>query len=1064
MLDFSSYLTCVVELGVSKFETELQKLNPEQRQVVEAIQGPTLVIAGPGTGKTQMLSLRIANILRSTDTNPSNILCLTFTESGVAAMKKRLVDMIGPDGHYVRIHTFHSFCNEVIQTFPEKFAFARELNQLDDITRIKLMREILDAIPADAENGLRPFYNPYAYQFDIISAIQTLKREGVSPERFMQIADDNLNEVNSNEELNPKTGKPTVNWATSLKQAERNMELAQLYSQYQQLIQERGLYDYEDMVLFVVKLFSEDDELLAHYQERYLHILVDEYQDTNGAQNQIIQLLGSFDPSPNIFVVGDDDQAIYRFQGANVGNIMNFTQQFENVQTFTVTTNYRSSQAILDAASSLIKNNKQRLANLLPDISKELKSGLEIPKHDVEVYEFSNQDVENKFIVQRIQELHDAGVDYSDVAVLYRRHSDAGDVVDALLHAGVPLKISAGNDALNSNLVQQLVNFLKVIHYEAEERDKLLAQVMFYDFLQLDRLEVFKFVANKGVVRKDKVDNTEKKGPKPGSQLLLNPEVLNSGLGETVDAFLHKVISWKALDANLCIYDFLQEVATQSGFLDYVFNRGELSNIDDMNAVNAVFAFVRQINHGNRDAKLGDLISDLQLLAENKLSLQQNELELHKHSVNMLTAHAAKGLEFKHVFIIKFYEGNWGGRTVRKVIKLPSSVVSQSTKDNNPADNSATTSTIDSDLEDERRLLFVAMTRAKEFLYLSYARKYGADKQAKEVTASQFLDEISQSVLAKPDTAKFEEFDSSFAYSQLTPIVQWNYTETEKEYLRQLVSEFKLSASSLNEYIECPLKFKFNRLLKIPKAVDKNLALGTAVHFALEHLMRSLMKGVERDKSYILFLIEEELRRQVLSEDDRAQTINVAQKLVGEYYDHYQGQFEVPIDVEYGFYGRHLQLTQAPGNDGQMLEPVPLTGKLDKISWLDKSTYSVKVTDYKTMSPKSANEIQGKTKSSEGNIYRQLVFYKLLAQVDDRFRPNPAAPKYTVDQVEVDFIKPNERGIFKKEVFEIPQADVEELKEKIFDVMSHIRDLDFGGGAEYPLCGECEYCQMLAAK
>lgn len=1027
----------------TSFARELKKLNERQREAVEALQGPVLVVAGPGTGKTQVLALRIANILQQGDINPSNILCLTFTESGVVAMRKRLAEIIGAEGYYVRVHTFHSFCNEVIQSFPEKFAFTKELVQLDDLSRVKIIQSIIDELPTEQTWELRPFYNPYTYQADIVNSIQTLKREGVTPVEFEEIANSELADLEANPQINAKTGKPTTAWSASRRRATKNKELAQLYARYQEVTAQKGLYDYEDMILYVINKWREDDELLAYYQERYLHVLVDEYQDTNGAQNKLLYLWGSFDKSPNIFAVGDDDQAIYRFQGANVGNLIEFADQFENVKKISLEVNYRSSQLILDAAGALVANNKQRLTELLPDLSKDLTAGRDLSNNPVEIAHLSHEEVETKFIVQKISELHSAGLPYKDMAILYRKHADANDIIDALLKANIPVQISAGANILENKYVHQLLTLLHAVKYASKDRDFLLSQVLFYGFVKVDRLEVFKLIQQAGKNKTELWESLVERAE--GKQLTLDLEAKQLSL----EQFTHLLLSWQAGAANLCIYELVEKIAQESGFLNFVFAKEDITKLDDIAAVNTFFGYVRQINRRNRFITLAEFLADIDLMEENKLGISRSGVQVDTEGVNLMTIHGAKGLEFKQVFMIKLYESNWEGRKTRKMITLPDAVFSQTVTSAEEDVESA------SSIEDERRLFYVGLTRAKENIYLTYADNYGVDKEAKEVATSLFVNEIPAKLTKSIDVASYEEFDPLFVRSQLSHTYNFDYTAQEKQFLAGLVSEFKLSASSLNEYIECPLKFKYNRLLKLPKPPERILALGTAIHFALEHLMRNLMKGTKQDLAYAIFLFTEELKRQVLSPEDFEHTLAEGTKLLTDYVEHYKDSWEVPVEVEYGFYGRHIQLTSPH------VEPIPLTGKLDKLTWLDKDQFTVKVTDYKTSSPKSQNEIKGETKTSEGNIYRQLVFYKLLAQLDDRFRPSPNAPKYQIEQVEVDFIKPNSRGLFKKEVFEISPADVEELKAKIVDVMTHIRQLDFGGSSEYPLCNECEYCKML---
>lgn len=1025
---------------MSNLQERISNLNPEQQQAVMKVEGPVLVVAGPGTGKTQVLALRIANILQTTDAKASNILCLTFTESGVLAMRKRLQGMIGNEAYYVRIHTFHSFANEVIQNFPEKFAFARELVQLDDLGRVKILREIIDTFADDAHAQLVPFYNRYQYQSDIAGGIQTLKREGVTPVQFTEIVAGVRQDLIDNPEINSKTGKPKATWLAAEKNCQRLEELASIYGKYQEAIAARGLYDYEDMIMFVTGKFAEDDELLAHYQERYLYILVDEYQDTNGAQNKLLQLLGSFDASPNIFAVGDDDQAIYRFQGANVENLLFFTRQFAGVATIPITTNYRSSQLILDVASSLIKHNSARLTNIVPGLSKELHAGLSIPEHRLKVAQLSTQDKENFYLVDQVRRLHNEGVEYADMAVIYRRHRDAEDIAQVFLKAGIPVTIKAGENALDAQIVQQLITLLKAIHYKSSDRDTLLFQVLFYKFLDLPRLDIFKLTRVAGDRKLSLFD-------------VLLDEKLHTELAidnsVKIREFAEALLEWHQASANLSLLQLVEVVAAESDYMNYVFALEDA--IEAINSVNSFFNYVRQLSRQNKQAKLADLLNDLSLLTENNLGISEQRLDLQQDAVNMMTAHAAKGLEYKYVFIPKFYDGNWGGFKRREIIKLPSEVFNWSGAEQAVEAIAAS----DPELEDERRLLFVALTRAKEQIHISYADEYLSGQSTKQVAPSAFLTELDSARLEHVDTASYEQADIESIKLQLSPVIHMDYSAAEGTYLRSLIADFKLSPSALNEYLECPLRFKFNRLLKVPQPQAKTLSLGTSIHFGLEHFLRKLKNEGVEDKDYLLWLFDQQLDRELIGEEEKSETRAEGRKLLTDYYENYQGSFVAPVEVEYGFYGRGIVLESAG------IEAIPLTGKIDKISWVDADHYLVKVTDYKTSKPKSANEIMGQTKNSDGGIYRQLVFYKLLSDLDDAFRPSRSLPKYKIEEAEVDFIKPNDSGIFKREVFRISADDVEALKQTITEVMTEIRNLNFGGSEKFPLCGECVYCQLL---
>ena len=465
---------------------------------------------------------------------------------------------------------------------------------------------------------------------------------------------------------------------------------------------------------------------------------------------------------------------------------------------------------------------------------------------------------------------------------------------------------------------------------------------------------------------------------------------------------------------------------------------------ETINSVNSFFSYVKDLNRINKKLTLEEFLNDLTTLEEEKISIGEKELEINKNGINFLTAHKSKGLEFKYVFIIKFTDKTWGGASDKNKIKLILNVEEEV----EPVD----------DIEDERRLFFVALTRAKEYVFITYAKTYPSGNSTTEVSPSQFLAELNKDLIEKVDTRKYEETDVNAIKSILTPTLATAYSLTEEEYLRTIISQFKLSASALNEYMECPLKFKFNRLLKVPKSKDKSIALGNSMHFALEHFYRNLIKGEEKDSNFLKFLFKQQLERELLNPEEYESVLAEGTRLIEEYYNFYKGTFQKPIDVEYGFYGKNLMLDM-PG-----IESIPLSGKIDKFEALEKDISGfitkIKVVDYKTKTPESENAIRGLTKNSKGNIFRQLVFYKLLAECDENFKPNLASPKYEVDQAEVDFLKPAPNGQFKKVSISITDENVEELKKTVADVMTRIRNLEFSGSESYPLCTECEFCNM----
>jgi DNA helicase II / ATP-dependent DNA helicase PcrA len=371
-----------------QFLEELKTLNERQSQAVKTTEGPVMVIAGPGTGKTQILAARIGYILQNIGgTQPHNILCLTFTEAGVVAMKQRLSRFIGADAHRVQVYTFHGFCNKVIQDHPEYFG-RYDMQPLSDLDNVKILDEIVKNLPQD--HLLFRWSTNFGYDRKYLGDFfKLMKSENWSPEDIKAASERMLEEFKDNPQnyYSRKSGKYNKG---DLKEADfeklkeklsKTIASADLLPVYEKLKSEEALYDYTDMIQWVIKAFENNDELLAHYQEQFLYVLVDEFQDTNGSQKKILDLLMEYWEEPNLFVVGDDDQSIYRFQGANIKNLNDLyekyfaqkSKKYNQERIIFLNENYRSTQPILDTSKTLIDLNLERIVQSLNfDISKEL--------------------------------------------------------------------------------------------------------------------------------------------------------------------------------------------------------------------------------------------------------------------------------------------------------------------------------------------------------------------------------------------------------------------------------------------------------------------------------------------------------------------------------------------------------------------------------------------------------------------------------------------------------------------------------------------------------------------
>ena len=475
-------------------------LNPEQRRAVTTTEGPVMVIAGPGTGKTHVLACRIAHILEQQDIEPSNILALTFTDAAAKNMRERLVQMMGTAGYHVAITTFHSFCSEVITEHPEYFDLDITSQPLSDLEKYELFEELLSSSNLTV---LKPLSRPLYYLRTVQSQISNLKREGVSPTEFEEIlrVESEVLEQERNDLKKTQLTKREKNLA-------KQKELLTLYVKYQAQLQQRNRYDFDDMITFVTTAFSEHEELLLEYQEKLQYILVDEYQDTNTAQNTIVDHLASWwGEQANLFVVGDPHQSIFRFQGASVENMLGFLERYPTATVITLKTGYRCPQKLYDAAHQTIVKNTVSLqtsaGSFLPEHDEVLRTALTTCLQSAQTQKSKQQDqlklvpaatvvLENNYIATEISRLLDSGVEPQEIAVLYKNHADAYELQDLLLEAAIPFETDNSNNVLDDVYIQQLLQVMQVIKNLGEtEESGLLFEVFLLDWLKLPRLAVF---------------------------------------------------------------------------------------------------------------------------------------------------------------------------------------------------------------------------------------------------------------------------------------------------------------------------------------------------------------------------------------------------------------------------------------------------------------------------------------------------------------------------------------------------------------------------------------------
>lgn len=974
------------------YESAYAKLNVTQKQAVDAIEGPVLVLAGPGTGKTQVLTTRIANILKQTDAEPGSILALTFTDAATKEMRERLIKLIGEDAYYVKVCTFHGFCNDIIAENPERFSRPAGMQNITELEKIQVIQEIL-------EKGefalLKPVGDPLFYLSYILSAISDLKREGFTIKKFSDLVSILKDEFEIKKDSLSKTAR-----LEQEKLVSKNLDLLDIYEKYQQKLKDLGRFDFNDMINWVVEAFESDEDFLLGYQEKFQYILVDEYQDTNSAQNRLIFALANFwGEQANVFAVGDPNQSIYRFQGASKENILQFQKYFPGHTKIVLDQNYRSTKTILESSAALLKEEI-------------LGSNIKLKNKKIRVAKFSSPIFEDEFILKSIEQKIKSGISPKDIAVIAKENKDVDNLVSLFKAKNIPYKLAAGVDILSTPLVNQFLKILKVTTTLQGPVDDIdLFTVLNYPYFGLNPLSILKIARTAHQNKKTLVDTLQDDHP---------------DLDDKVVAVFNQIVSWNSKAGSHTLPEMFEMILHESGLMEHLLTLPQ--PVIELNRFNTLFDDVKTQSSAFPDLDLFGYVANLQVMEENNLKLEEKILVGNDNAVTLTTAHKSKGLEWRVVYIYRFADTHWGNKMRREMIKLPPGIINF--EDVEKEDKNA----------EERRLFYVAMTRAKQFLYLTGAVEY--DNSAKMIFPAMFLSELPKKDLVNLSSKKYESKTEKILIDRLSP-KEPTLFEGEKEYLEDIIKNFKLSPTALNTYLDCPYKFKLDNLYRIPRTKAPAMCFGTAVHHALENLYTELNNtGKLESREDFLKDFEGALRLEIMTENDHKDRLNHGKKVLTKYYDFYEKEFAPCLFTEKNF-GSSLTSQIHLGD-------IPLTGKADRIDLTSKEDKHVRFVDYKTGKVRTRGEIEGTTKNSNGDYIRQLTFYHLLADLDKSF-------PYKVVQTELDFIEPDAKGDFHRERFNITDEDVDKLKELIKDSMKEIRSLNFDRTEDTTKCDRCPF-------
>ncbi len=838
---------------MDSFETIYQSLNEQQKKAVDSIEGPVMVIAGPGTGKTQILATRIMNILETTDTLAQNILCLTYTEAGARAMQKRLISFMGNEAYKVNIHTFHGLCNKIISEYPERFS-KRELRVMDELERIELVQQLIDDLP---HNSLLKDYSDYihnATRSQILSLWKYMKEENKGVDFFQY----HIDRFKNDEELLKATFPKQLTWSKpaknsglqkgDLKQDEAKkwfhswqqlLEAAQLLSKYEALKSKNGVFEFEDMLQWVLRELKNDEEFKWSIQERFQYFLVDEFQDTSGIQNEILRLLIDFwGEEANCFVVGDDDQSIYSFQGARVSNMMEFKNKFKTtLKTIVLTENYRSSSSILKASDSLISHNQLRLVNQDASLSKKLTCGgknAHYPQIAPQIRQFSNQFHEAVGITQSIETLIQSGVKPSEIAIIYSKNKFAEEFLPLFNDKKIPFVLSRKVDILTEPLIQLLLDWLDFLTKESEIPNSgeyqlynlLLSEIYGFNPLQLNKMMVSYFDEKK------KTSNYSLGLREYFEKLIENRQDEDSN---KLKLLISHTNHWLSAANSETIGTLISRIYAEGGFVSFASNKKD--NGWSMELLHTFLSFINAQTERYPFLTLKDVLIKIQTMQAQGVSIQLEKRLGNSEGVQMVTAHSSKGLEYDYVFIIQANEKEWERD---KGISWPYKLRELLEGANIPSGIEKGEELLH---EERRRLFFVALTRAKLQATISYISVKVGNSNS-NVTYSKFIGETIPEFYDMD--LKDEVFDSqTIQYAQARTLQLQNAPTLDidpKEWLKDRIDQFVFSPSSVKSIIECGIGFYYNNIIRIPSAPNEYTSYGNAIHGTLRSLMEDFVK------------------------------------------------------------------------------------------------------------------------------------------------------------------------------------------------------------------------------
>lgn len=951
-------------------ENLLKNLNKEQVRAVTHKAGPLLIIAGAGTGKTTVITRKIAYIIAKKWAKPSEILALTFTEKAAQEMEAR-VDELVPYGFVdMWISTFHAFGDRLLRDYSLDLGLPVNFKVLTKTQQAIFLRENIYAFDL---KHFRPVANPTSYIDELLKHFSRLKDELITPEEYIDYAQSQISKFKSQDE-------------EELLEAEKTLELANAYQRYQDLMIQAGNLDFGDQIFLTYKLLKENKKVLKECQQKFKYILVDEFQDTNYAQNEIVKLLAG--KSGNITVVGDDDQAIYRFRGASVSNILQFEKNYPQTKKIVLRQNYRSTQEILDSAYKLIQHNNPDRLEVRNKIDKRLVGLKHGPRP--ELIHCDTLSCEADKVVETIKKLKSEGYSNNDFAILVRANSHAEPFIQALNQNEIPSVFSGASRLFAEPEVKMLIAFFRCLVYPSDN----------LSFYQLATSEIYnlpsellaKFYEKARYGNRSFIEIVENDGQNSSAKIM---EVVKD-----IKKYRELI---KNKRAGELLYEFIKEKKLLKKYLDQptVENEIKIQNIAKF------FERLAQFESAATDCSVLAYLENLELILEVGEESEVSDIDPELNAVNVLTVHAAKGLEWPVVFVVNMVDQRFPTCKKREQLPIPDKLI----KEILPAG--------DYHLQEERRLFYVAVTRAKDHLFLSAADDYGG-KRARKLSqfVLELLDEPQLGKIRYKLSAleKIRRFERQSAVASIQPS-----SLALKDTGDQKPAILKLSRQQIDDYYTCPKKFYFASVIKIPLPTDWHFMYGSAIHSAISQYYLRKISGMKPTLKSLIADFEANFTNEgFITREQEEERKRTGIETLRRFFDEDQKINLIPDKVEDRF-----EFSE---------DFVKVSGRYDLVK---KGKSGVEICDFKTSQVRDQKDADRRIKESTQMMIYALAWYKLHGEI----------PTTTLI-----FIESNLQG---SKVFS--EKDLQKARSIILDVASGIRQQNFKAMPDARQCSICPY-------